>query len=113
MSPTKSVTGSSSEISVWKSPVPYLFGGLALIVTLISVALIILICCHRKCCSQTESSDEDIEEARQVIPENNYVIEAEPKIVVIMAGDDMPSYLAKSTNSSSICCHCGAEQTSS
>ncbi|KAG2715300.1 hypothetical protein I3760_03G069900 [Carya illinoinensis] len=73
----------------WKSPVPYLYGGLALMIVLIAGALVIL------------------GETPALMPTNNDVtvqqLDAEPKIVVIMAGDDKPTYIAKPVTSSTNC----------
>ncbi|MED6205777.1 hypothetical protein PIB30_020905 [Stylosanthes scabra] len=81
----------ASEISIWRSPIPYLFGGMALLFVLISVALVILICSHIK--HTSSEGEEEMKEtimARKVAVHNN-----EPKILVIMAGDEIPSYLAE------------------
>ncbi|XVF71382.1 hypothetical protein PTKIN_Ptkin12aG0033300 [Pterospermum kingtungense] len=79
----------------WNSPIPYLFVGLALMLGLIAMALVILACSHKK--SPTNSSSEEAEEkpAKQV----SMQLEMEPKIVVIMAGDENPSYLANPVSS--------------
>ncbi|KAG6660038.1 protein GLUTAMINE DUMPER 2-like [Carya illinoinensis] len=90
----------------WKSPVPYLYGGLALMIVLIAGALVILVCSHQEPASNRSSGREG--ETPALMPTNNDVtvqqLDAEPKIVVIMAGDDKPTYIAKpvtsSTNSS-------------
>ncbi|XVF81856.1 hypothetical protein PTKIN_Ptkin15bG0189200 [Pterospermum kingtungense] len=79
----------------WNSPIPYLFGGLALMLGLIAMALVILACSFKK--TPSNSSDEADQEkpAKQVTMQ----LEMEPKIVVIMAGDQNPTYLAKPVSS--------------
>ncbi|KAJ7971153.1 Protein GLUTAMINE DUMPER like [Quillaja saponaria] len=90
-------------VGLWKSPIPYLFGSIALVLTLILVALIILFCSYRKRASSSSSGSElgDPEKPAMSI---STVIDTEPKIVVIMAGDDKPTYLAKPSTSSTCCC---------
>lgn len=105
MRPINSVS-SASGIEVWKSPIPYLFGGLAIMLVLISVALVILVCSYRKRASQTSAAGEDIKQAMSKNVETN----SEPEILVIMAGDDKPTYLAKPISSSTYCT-CEAEPT--
>ncbi|KAK9105375.1 hypothetical protein Scep_022219 [Stephania cephalantha] len=73
----------------WKSPVPYLFIGLAVMLGLITLALLVLACLPR---SSSSSSDEVEKKRRQVVLPRG---EMEPKIVVIMPGEDMPTYLAR------------------
>ncbi|KAJ4707186.1 Protein GLUTAMINE DUMPER [Melia azedarach] len=76
----------------WNSPIPYLFGGLGLMLGLITIALLILACSYRKSSSNLQSEDEEKSGDKKV---NMQQIEMEPKIVVIMAGEDNPRYLAK------------------
>ncbi|KAJ6926694.1 hypothetical protein NC651_010948 [Populus alba x Populus x berolinensis] len=72
----------------WNSPVAYVFVGVAFILGLITVSLIILACSSAKSLSNSSTSEaEDEKSAKQV--------EIEPSIVVIMAGDHNPTYLAK------------------
>nr|POF20270.1 protein glutamine dumper 3 [Quercus suber] len=95
MRPSCSFTPSPSPVTrlqLWKSPMPYLFGGLAIMLILIFMALIILACSSRKQASGSSSEGEE----NQAMP-MNMVVDTEPKIVVIMAGDDKPTYLAKPT----------------
>ncbi|PIA63362.1 hypothetical protein AQUCO_00201002v1 [Aquilegia coerulea] len=73
------------------SPIPYLFGGLAVMLGLIALSLIILVCTKRILPTISES-DDDIEKAPKLLLPPP---EMEPKIVVIMAGDYMPTFLAK------------------
>jgi hypothetical protein len=66
---------------------------------LISVALVILACSHRKR-SSTSPSDHSEDEQRSPLPAVDH---AEPKIVVIMPGDDKPTYMATPFTSSPTC----------
>lgn len=109
MRPMKSVSSSSTGIRLWKSPIPYLFGGLALMLVLISVALVILVCSYRKRASQSSVAAEDM---KQAMPKN-VEINSEPELLVIMAGDDKPTYLAKPMITSSNYCTCEDEPTPS
>ncbi|PSS35070.1 Protein GLUTAMINE DUMPER like [Actinidia chinensis var. chinensis] len=79
----------------WNSPIPYLFGGLALMIGLIALALVILACSHKKPTSTSNSSNGAEENPTRA----THVVEMEPRIVVIMAGDDHPMYLAKPVGS--------------
>ncbi|KAL5723407.1 hypothetical protein ACHQM5_006813 [Ranunculus cassubicifolius] len=72
------------------SPFPYLFGGIAVIVGLIVLSLLILACTNHK--SSAGSESDDIEKAMRLsLPPP----EMEPKILVIMAGHNTPTFLAK------------------
>ncbi|GMN57612.1 hypothetical protein TIFTF001_026727 [Ficus carica] len=82
----------------WNSPIPFLFGGLALMLGLITVALVILACSHRKPSPAPNSgaaTNVSNTEEKPAVQVNVVVDSDQPKIVVIMAGDDMPTYLAK------------------
>ena len=72
----------------WDTPVPYLFGGIGVLLGVIMVALFILSCCHHR------SSDNENKEEKPMKVVNT---EANPemKIAVIMPGDDNPTYVAK------------------
>ncbi|KAK7340741.1 hypothetical protein VNO77_21452 [Canavalia gladiata] len=106
VSSSSSSPSSVSEIKIWKSPIPYLFGGLAIMLALISVALVILVCSYRKRASQSSPSAEDTKHAMPKIIE----ISSEPEVLVIMAGDHKPTYLAKPISSSGYCT-CGDQPT--
>ncbi|KAB1211391.1 Protein GLUTAMINE DUMPER 2 [Morella rubra] len=96
MRPAISTSASvSTATQLWKSPVPYLFGGLTLMLVLIAVALVVLVCSQRKRASSSSGEGDD----KPAMPTNTVVIDVEPKFVVIMAGDDKPTYLAKPVNS--------------
>ncbi|XP_062104723.1 protein GLUTAMINE DUMPER 5-like [Humulus lupulus] len=94
----------------WNSPIPYLFGGLAIMLGLITVALIILACSYRKSPSSSSAvaaeaaasssavvdvggGNEDHQKTTTEIDE--VVVDCDqPKFVVIMAGDHNPTFLA-------------------
>ncbi|WRX21606.1 hypothetical protein QQP08_014093 [Theobroma cacao] len=85
----------TATIKLWKSPIPFLFGSLAIVLLLIVVSLVMLVCSCRK---NSANSPEDTEEKP---PENIIsVLDAEPKILVIMAGNDKPTYVATPVTSS-------------
>ncbi|KAF8036935.1 hypothetical protein BT93_C2613 [Corymbia citriodora subsp. variegata] len=89
----------ASQRSPWHSPVPYLFGGLAAMLGLIGFALLILACSYWRLNGGSSSAQGDEEnggEAKTVDGEgyNKAVMVYEEKIVVIMAGDQRPTFLA-------------------
>ncbi|XP_054800414.1 protein GLUTAMINE DUMPER 2-like [Prosopis cineraria] len=106
-------SGSSGLARLWKSPIPYLFGGLAIMMALISVALVVLICSYSKrAYSQSHSPSSAGEDTvtKQAMPKNPET-ESEPRVLVIMAGDRNPTYLAKPTSGSTFCsCEAGSIQ---
>ncbi|XP_027333176.1 protein GLUTAMINE DUMPER 4-like [Abrus precatorius] len=92
---TSSPSTISSHHSPWHSPIPYLFGGLATIMGLIAFALLMLACSYW---TLTRSLDTNLEnnnnkeggDHRKKVPIKDY----EDKILVIMAGDQKPTFLA-------------------
>ncbi|KAL4340922.1 hypothetical protein GQ457_08G014980 [Hibiscus cannabinus] len=82
------------------SPLPYLFGSLALVLILIAIALVLLACSSIK--PYSDSSSDEVPGQRELAMDQ--VADSEPKIVVIMAGDDKPTFLAKPVSSSTCCC---------
>lgn len=93
-----------SQRTAWHSPVPYLFGGLAAMLGLIAFALLILACSYWKLSVQSEErerQERDLEsENAQNHEKNNNSGKGdetkvyEEKILVIMAGDQKPTFLA-------------------
>ncbi|KAK9683045.1 hypothetical protein RND81_10G114300 [Saponaria officinalis] len=77
----------------WNTPVPYLFGGLGIMFCLIAIAFIILACSFSKSSSSSNISGNNIDE--EASGKSSFECDNEPKIVVIMAGDHNPTYLAK------------------
>ncbi|KAI5414889.1 protein GLUTAMINE DUMPER 3 [Lathyrus oleraceus] len=90
--------------SPWHSPVPYLFGGLAAMLGLIAFALLILACSYWKLSGYLEGngeSERDLEAGQETNdtdqkPQKPY----EEKILVIMAGQAKPTFLATPSMSS-------------
>ncbi|CAI9293640.1 unnamed protein product [Lactuca saligna] len=92
--------------SPWHSPVPYLFGGLAAMLGLIAFALMILACSYWKLSAELENSedvDRDLESGNSdgdSKPENYKVPPVfEEKYLVIMAGQENPTFLATPVSS--------------
>ncbi|KAJ4890669.1 Protein GLUTAMINE DUMPER 4 [Raphanus sativus] len=91
------------------SPVPYLFGGLAAMLGLIAFALLILACSYW----HLTISDEDFEEGNgrgadeEKESRSGEKAAYEEKYIVIMAGDDLPTYLATPAGNKCVCSHEG------
>ncbi|XP_042491515.1 protein GLUTAMINE DUMPER 2-like [Macadamia integrifolia] len=87
-----------SQHSPWHSPVPYLFGGLAAMLGLIAFALLILSCSYWKLSGYLENGDDTERDPENGDEKGNDEIKVpsvfEEKIVVIMAGDKKPSFIA-------------------
>ncbi|KAL9239803.1 hypothetical protein vseg_014089 [Gypsophila vaccaria] len=104
ISPTEShsfsgAIAAQAQRSPWHSPVPYLFGGLAAMLGLIAFALLILACSYWRLSTDDDDDDEqqrgyDLEKGEGVNNLKNPPL-YEDKIVVIMAGNDLPTFLAK------------------
>ncbi|KAI8541794.1 hypothetical protein RHMOL_Rhmol08G0089600 [Rhododendron molle] len=76
----------------WNSPIPYLFGGLFLVLGLISWALIMLIWSYRK---QSNSNNNPIPTfADHQRPTRIAEADLGPKVLVVMAGDNKPTFIA-------------------
>ncbi|KAJ8763798.1 hypothetical protein K2173_003580 [Erythroxylum novogranatense] len=81
--------------STWRSPLPYLFGGLAATLGLIGFALLILACSYWRLSGRLDNSQgggdlENGDRSKEVEPEKF----CEEKILVIMAGNQKPTFLA-------------------
>lgn len=103
---TQNVTQTHSP---WHSPVPYLFGGLAAMLGLIAFALLILACSYWKLSGYLDGGDNgeagerDLEagEGKHDETRKPYPQVFEEKILVIMAGDLKPTFLATPISSGS------------
>ncbi|KAK2392026.1 hypothetical protein P8452_28986 [Trifolium repens] len=102
---TNSLAPSSSTSSIthssWHSPIPYLFGGLAAMLGLIAFALLILACSYWRLSGQLQDDEENNNNNRNIENEkesenskNESIKVYEEKILVIMAGDQNPTFLA-------------------
>ncbi|CAL1353038.1 unnamed protein product [Linum trigynum] len=93
--------------SPWHSPVPYLFGGLAAMLGLIAFALLILACSYWRISSRRQRGGGDIESGgeKEGKPVENKVFEE--KFLVIMAGDNQPTFLATPASNRAGVCGCG------
>lgn len=83
----------------WHSPVPYLFGGLAAMLGLVGFALLILACSYWRVSSslnegRSNNGGRHGAEGKVAAPAVKKPASVEAKVVVIMAGDDDPTYLA-------------------
>ncbi|KAK4367647.1 hypothetical protein RND71_011439 [Anisodus tanguticus] len=94
-SPTFSMDPNGTSFWEWKSPLPYLFGGLALTLALIVVALVLLACSSHQ---RYSSDDED----KSTSPSNKSatIVEMSPRVIVIMAGDQKPTHIGVPISSS-------------
>lgn len=76
--------------SLWKTPTPYVFLGLAFMMCVIAAALLVLICTRKKASSSRRRDDGAADERAALAP-----LDREPKVVVFMPGDRaQPSFLA-------------------
>ncbi|KAE8711278.1 Protein GLUTAMINE DUMPER 1 [Hibiscus syriacus] len=94
--------------SPWQSPVPYLFGGLAAMLGLIAFALLILACSYWKLSGyleddgSSEQAEGDLEAREGKGGDDGARLRPvmEPKVLVIMAGQVKPTFLATPIGSS-------------
>ncbi|XP_021755363.1 protein GLUTAMINE DUMPER 4-like [Chenopodium quinoa] len=85
----------------WKSPVPYLFGGLAAMLGLIAFALLILACSYWKLSGYLDAGEDSGEvTGDEKLKENNVTATSIPcSVLVIMAGEAKPTFLAMPASS--------------
>jgi len=93
-----SSTASMMNHSSWHSPIPYLFGGLAAMLGLIAFALLILACSYWRLTGQLqdeENNNRNMENEKEGENSNKESVKVyEEKVLVIMAGDQNPTFLA-------------------
>ena len=81
--------------NAWQSPVPYLLGGLAAMFFVITLAIIILAC---SCWNPSSTNGAHGAECRlQQGGKDAFDEEHDGKVVVIMAGDENPTFIATPT----------------
>ncbi|CAM0909045.1 unnamed protein product [Alopecurus aequalis] len=94
-------TAAAAAHSPWQSPVPYLFGGLAAMLGLIAFALLILACSYWKLSGYLDAAAEGSGRDGQAGEKESASGAARPAadfqehVIVIMAGDERPTFLAK------------------
>jgi len=86
--------GGARPMSLWRTPTPYLFLGFAFMMGLIAVALLLLICTRRKPSSRRGDDEERAASSSSVRVVLAQLHREAPKVVVVMAGDALPSFLA-------------------
>ncbi|KAG8075092.1 hypothetical protein GUJ93_ZPchr0006g40703 [Zizania palustris] len=107
--PAHALNGTTAAHSPWQSPVPYLFGGLAAMLALISFALLILACSYWKLsgylgsgsADQGGSTGEADGEKGSAAGADRPSVGFQEHVVVIMAGDEGPTFLAMPATSRS------------
>ncbi|XP_062217281.1 protein GLUTAMINE DUMPER 6-like [Phragmites australis] len=75
----------------WSTPTPYLFIGFAVVMALIAVALAVLLCSRRR--EEEGEGEAGVMSVRVLAPLDREDV-AMPKVVVVMAGDHEPSFIA-------------------
>ncbi|KAM7277943.1 hypothetical protein ACFE04_005077 [Oxalis oulophora] len=87
-------TNSRASISLfqWNTPLPYIFIFLMLVFGIIAVSLLILACCHKKSSAEDHSCEEKEEKSQEIVENPASKL---PEVVVILAGDDRPRFVAK------------------
>ncbi|KAL8468851.1 hypothetical protein ACS0TY_031889 [Phlomoides rotata] len=83
-------TPEESAVQPWKSPMPYLFAGLAAMLGLIAFALAILVCSYLKFSRETRDVEAVAEDGGAKVAPPVF----EEKYLVIMAGQEKPTFLA-------------------
>ena len=81
----------------WSTPTPYLFIGFAIVMGLIAVALAVLLCSRRKEGRREEDQEMIVPAGMMSVRVLAPLDREAPKVVVVMAGDDVPSFLASAT----------------
>ncbi|KAK8513486.1 hypothetical protein V6N13_002223 [Hibiscus sabdariffa] len=95
--PSLSPPAMAQPRSPWHSPVPYLFGGLAAMLGLIAFALLILACSYWRLSGRLDNrgdAEGDVESGENEGETTKPVKVYEEKILVIMAGEEKPTFLA-------------------
>ncbi|KAJ4913659.1 Protein GLUTAMINE DUMPER 1 [Raphanus sativus] len=110
-SPSSSADHRAAPQSPWHSPIPYLFGGLAAMLALITFALLILACSYWRLSfsgaedGQSGGAEDEEKESRSGDKAANGGYEE--KFLVIMAGDNMPRFIATPAMKK---CTCGVHE---
>ncbi|GLJ43134.1 hypothetical protein SUGI_0895130 [Cryptomeria japonica] len=93
-----------ADHSAWQWPLPFVLGGLGIILFLIACAFIILACPHCKISlsygsnTSTSTANSIIRKSAMMMKFSDSSENAEENIVVIMAGDVNPTFIATPTS---------------
>ncbi|XP_048542023.1 protein GLUTAMINE DUMPER 1-like [Triticum urartu] len=107
VAPAHGLINGTAPHSPWQSPVPYLFGGLAAMLGLIALALLILACSYWKLSGYLDGDRDGQEsggdgEKASASGASKPALDFQEHVVVIMAGDDRPTFLAKPATSRAV-----------
>ncbi|GLJ43166.1 hypothetical protein SUGI_0896170 [Cryptomeria japonica] len=89
---TSSSAPNNASLEEWKSPVPYLLGGIGAMIGLIALALLILACSYFKSPGHGQGGANQVLCRDEIHASGDY---GEEKVMVIMAGEEKPTFLAK------------------
>ncbi|CAM8916451.1 unnamed protein product [Rhodiola kirilowii] len=95
--PSPAVMTAAEGHSTWRTPLPYLFGGLAAMFFLITTSLLFLACSYWKYTNRLEREERDLEGAGGQRSAGEAAVIKVPyveKFAVIMPGDENPTWLA-------------------
>ncbi|KAJ1428128.1 hypothetical protein SESBI_09128 [Sesbania bispinosa] len=92
---------SNNGLFQWNSPVPYLFGGIALVFGVVGIAALILIWSRRNKSIPAADSFYDAKDTSVEVATTK--IDDEAKILVIVAGENHPTHLAKPSFEAALC----------
>ncbi|XP_042964698.1 protein GLUTAMINE DUMPER 2-like [Carya illinoinensis] len=94
--PSTPTVSSNAMILRWPSdsPVPYLFLGIAFVFLVIAVAVLVLACSRCRMIARPPAAALPSKEKPGTTTQMRTQEEVEPRIVVVMAGDDRPLFLA-------------------
>ncbi|XP_047076480.1 protein GLUTAMINE DUMPER 6-like [Lolium rigidum] len=95
--PAYGAGGAVQPLPFWSTPTPYLFIGFGIVMSLIAVALAVLLCSRRKKGHREEDQEVIVQAGMMSVRVLAPVDRESPKVVVVMAGDDAPSFLASAT----------------
>ncbi|AES59057.1 hypothetical protein MtrunA17_Chr1g0150491 [Medicago truncatula] len=89
------ITPTTIPHSLWHTPMPYLFGGLAAIIGLIALALLVLACSYCRLSRDNQDEDHSALDNKESDPQTKKPVKVyEENILVIMAGNENPTFLA-------------------
>ncbi|GLJ43145.1 hypothetical protein SUGI_0895440 [Cryptomeria japonica] len=91
----RNISSASSTGSSPHSPIPYLLGGIGAMLALVIFSLLLLVCSMLRRSSRNDHGGTEKIEMGKKINHGNGCDEMEKRVVVIMAGDDNPTFIAE------------------